>query len=307
MYAYHQCDESSLVQSEKQLMFSIKKTYDLYYYLMLLLVELVRYGESRIELARAKNLSTYEDLHPNTRLVDNRVLRQIAGSQQFQKYLSDNKLSWVNYHGLIKSLYQDLTNSEAYKSYISSEDSYNADKKFILRLLSDFFGTSEILEQSLEEQSIYWNDDSDFVISMIIKTLKSFKEGDLSSVTFMPMFKNEEDQAFAQTLFRKTIINGEKYYSLIKEHSKNWDVERIAFIDILIMEAAISELIEFPYIPTKVTLNEYIEISKYYSTDKSCTFINGILDKLINRLKCENIIVKKGRGLIGENESQVQP
>jgi len=153
----------------------------------------------------------------------------------------------------------------------------------------------------LEDQSIYWNDDVEFVISMISKTLKKFNEYTDSDLRLMPLFKDEEDREFAKNLIRKSIINHDELQSMIKEHSKNWDVERIAFMDILIMQLAITEFMYFPSIPTKVTLNEYIELSKYYSTEKSRNFINGILDKTLKDLKTSGKISKAGRGLIGES------
>jgi N utilization substance protein B len=160
---------------------------------------------------------------------------------------------------------------------------------------------SEDLYMVLEEQSIYWNDDIEFVISMISKTLKRFNEYSDSDQRLMPMFKDQEDRDFAKDLFRKAIINHDELRELIKVHSQNWDIERIAFMDILIMQLAISELLYFPSIPTKVSLNEYIELSKFYSTEKSRNFINGILDKTLKDLKKSGKVIKTGRGLMGES------
>ena len=153
----------------------------------------------------------------------------------------------------------------------------------------------------LEEMSIYWNDDLEFIISMIIKTIKKYNEHDDPTKALMPLYKNEDDRDFVRGLFRKSLINRDFSVNLIKETASNWDIDRIAFMDILIMQIAITELMEFQSIPTKVTLNEYLDIAKYYSTDKSNTFINGILDKIMENLKKEGKILKTGRGLIGEN------
>jgi len=158
------------------------------------------------------------------------------------------------------------------------------------------------IDTLLEEQSIYWNDDLDFVVSMILKTLKKFNENSTERQALLPMYKDEEDRQFASDLFRKVVVNHESNVVLIKHHTVNWDIERIAFIDNLILELALCEFLYFPSIPTKVTMNEYIELSKYYSTEKSRNFINGILDKALKDLKKENKIVKAGRGLIGEME-----
>jgi N utilization substance protein B len=182
----------------------------------------------------------------------------------------------------------------------SEQDSYEWDKKVLVKVYSEDILNYEPIYQLLEEESIYWNDDVDFVISMIIKTLKSFKAHDGEDARLMPMFKNEEDRDFVKNLYRKAILKSDDNLKLISEYTKNWDVDRIAFMDILLMQTALAEIIEFPSIPVKVTLNEYIEISKFYSTNKSSTFINGILDKIVNKLRSENKIQKLGRGLIGE-------
>jgi N utilization substance protein B len=178
--------------------------------------------------------------------------------------------------------------------------SFMDDKKFVDKVFNKIILLTENLYEVLEEQSIYWNDDVDFVITMISKTLKKFNEYTDTNQQLLPMFKDEDDRQFAKDLLRKAIINHDELRELIKNHSKNWDLDRIAFMDILIMQLAITEFMQFPSIPTKVSLNEYIELSKYYSTEKSRNFINGILDKTLKDLKNSGKINKAGRGLIGE-------
>jgi transcription antitermination protein NusB len=180
----------------------------------------------------------------------------------------------------------------------SAEDNFNQDKAFISRLVAELIIPNEFLRQVLEEQSIYWNDDLEFIGSMVIKTLGRWKEN--GEMPILSMFSNDDDRQYVLELFRKTILHGNEYQDLIKKFSENWDLERLAIMDILIMEMAISEAIHFPSIPAKVTLNEYIEISKYYSTEKSSYFINGILDKIFLLLRSDEKIKKSGRGLIGE-------
>jgi N utilization substance protein B len=174
------------------------------------------------------------------------------------------------------------------------------DRKFIEKMFNKIFLVSEEICEVLEEQSIYWNDDIEFVISVIIKTIKRFNEFTDSDQRLMPLYKDDEDREFAKELLRKSIINHDEIQTLIKVHSSNWDVDRIAFMDILMMQLAITEFLHFPSIPTKVTMNEYIELSKFYSTEKSRNFINGILDKTLKDLKKEGKINKAGRGLVGE-------
>ena len=183
----------------------------------------------------------------------------------------------------------------------SEKSSYEEDKRIIINLYTNIIHPENDLHHILEEMSIYWNDDAEYIISMIIKTIKTFREKDTNEKELLPLFKNEEDQEFFILLFRKAVINREYCLELIKETANNWDVDRIAFMDTLVMQMAITELLEFTTIPTKVTLNEYLDIAKYYSTEKSNSFINGILDRILIKLRNSNKIKKTGRGLIGEN------
>ncbi len=301
LYAYYASEERSINNSEKELFFCIHKTYDLYHYLMSLLVEIADYAENRIEIKRNKHQPTPEDLNPNTKFIDNQLIRQLRENKVLRAYIEKQKLTWANHPELIKELYLIIQESDFYKQYMeTSVRSYNEDRKFAEKVFNNVLLVSEELYQVLEEQSIYWNDDVDFVISVIIKTLRKFSENSSASTGLMPLFKDEDDREFAKDLFRKAIINHDELQVLVKSHSNNWDLERIAFMDILIMQLAITEFLYFPSIPTKVTMNEYIELSKFYSTEKSRNFINGILDKTLKDLKKENKVLKAGRGLIGE-------
>jgi len=301
LYAYFKTDEHTVEKSEKELFYSIEKAYDLYHYIFLLLTDVTRYFESKMDIARHKNLPTREDLNPNTRFIDNRVINQILSNKSLNTFLNNKKLSWVNYPELARSLYADIKDSQEYNLYINKPDNnYEDDKRIILDICQNYIPENKLLFQILEEQSIYWNDDVEFIISMIIKTIKGFKENQSDEIKLLDLYKNDEDREFVRDLFRKTIKNDDENSELIKTYTKNWDVDRIAFMDVLLMKMAITEVMEMPAVPTKVTMNEYIEIVKYYSTEKSSVFINGILDKIINTLKKDKKIVKKGRGLIGE-------
>lgn len=302
LYAYFKhSEESSIKKSEQELLFSIQKTYDLYHYLLILIVDISDYAKSRIDLAKQKRIPTTEDLNPNSKFIDNAVIKQLQTNTQLLHYLNTKKLSWVNYPELIKGIYLKLTESEDYKNYMSTEgSSYKEDKTFICNLYKNIIAPFDPLYQNLEEQSIYWNDEPEFIIGIIIKTIKKFKEEEGENAELLPLFKNAEDEEFSVKLFRKVVVNYQEYMALIKKFSKNWDVERIAFLDILLMQMAVGEVIEFSSIPVKVTLNEYLEIAKFYSTNKSNIFINGILDKVFEHLKESKMIKKQGRGLIGE-------
>ena len=300
-YAYFKSDNQSIAQSEKELFFSIQKSYDLYHYLILLLLDVSQYAQSRIDLASQKRIPTFDDLNPNKKFVENKLLKLLEKNTALNHYLNNQKLSWVNYPELIKNLYIEIRDSELYKAYMSSPvSSFTEDKKFISDVYSQIIINFEPLHQNLEEQSIYWNDDVDFVINMILKSLRAFKVNSDETVELMPLFKNDEDIDFTKRLFRKVVLNYKEYEGLISKFIQNWDVERVAFIDNVIMCIAIAEITEFSDIPTKVSFDEYIEIAKYYSTQKSNLIIKGILDKIVEHLKQEGKIKKTGRGLIGE-------
>lgn len=301
LYAYYSSDEKSINNTEKELFFCIQKAYDLYFYLFALTTEIADYAENRIEIKRKKHHPTHEDLNPNTKFVSNQLIQQLRNNRTLNAYIDQKKLSWKDHPELIKELYLLMVETEEYQAYMADPTrSYLDDRKFIEKLFNKTILLSESLYTELEEQSIYWNDDVEFVISMIVKSLKRFNELSDSEQSLMPMFKDNEDRDFAKDLVRKSILNHDELRTLIKEHSRNWDVDRIAFMDILIMQLAITEFLYFPTIPTKVSLNEYIELSKFYSTEKSRNFINGILDKTLKDLKRTEKVNKEGRGLIGE-------
>ena len=301
LYAYYSNEEKSINNTEKELFFCIHKSYDLYHYLLALVSHIAEYAEKRIEIRRNKHHPTEEDLNPNTKFITNQVIHQLRNNRQLNAYLAQNKLSWVNHPELIKELYLLMVESDIYKSYMDDPNrSYMDDKKFIEKLFNKVILVAEDLYIVLEEQSIFWNDDVEFVVSMIVKTIKRFNELTDSDHRLMPLYKDQEDRDFTKDLIRKAIVNHNELRELIRKHSKNWDMERIAFMDILIMQLAITEFIYFPTIPTKVSMNEYIELSKFYSTEKSRNFINGILDKTLKDLKKADQINKVGRGLIGE-------
>lgn len=302
LYAYSkQAGESTINSSEKDLFFSVNKTYDLYHHLLNLIISLSDYAQKRIEIGQNKKLPTDADLNPNTKFLENKLINQVRINNHLIKYIEQNKLSWVNDPELIKGIYNKIAASKFFGEYMNLEEgSYQADKTFVTKIYKNIISTYEPLFSSLEEQSIYWNDEVEFVIGAIIKTLKKFNEEDFEDAPLMPLYKNEDDIGFTKNLFRKAILKQDEYKELIKKFSKNWDFDRIAYMDILLLEMAICEATEFPNIPIKVTINEYIELSKYYSTKKSNVFINGILDKIITDLKKNNKIAKQGRGLIGE-------
>ncbi|MEX0981997.1 MAG: transcription antitermination factor NusB [Bacteroidales bacterium] len=307
LYAYYSNEDGQVSKAEKELLYSINRAYDLYHSIFVLFIEIANYSESRIELAMKKHVPSDEDLQPNTRFIHSNLIEQFRNCEQLTRYVEIKKISWANYPVLIKELYQEISAYDRFIEFMQADKvSFSDEIKLFTHLLTDVIYPNESLEQALEEQSIYWSDDLEYMISMVIKTLKRFREDGQQKRPLLDLFKNPdnrkvpEDKGFAIDLLRKSIANREEYIGYIRSNTKNWDLERIAFMDILIMQMAIAEFIGFESIPTKVTLNEYLDISKIYSTSKSNLFINGVLDKIASQLKENNKIKKTGRGLIGE-------
>ncbi len=304
LYALNRREDDNLVHAETELVFSVGKTYDLYHYIMLLVLDVADIAGEKIDQALQKRMPTTEDLNPRRRFIDNQVIAQIRANLAFKKYISSSKLSWVNNSHIPRILYNRMLAWEVYEEYmIAEEHNYVTDKKFIIKLITVLFANSDDLHASLEEQSIYWNDDMEYVSSMVEKTIKRFKIESGENASLMPLFKNQEDEDFVKILFRKAILHQKRTSELIDNNTTNWEVERIALMDILVMQLAVTEVLEFPEIPVKVTLNEYIEIAKYYCTSKSSTFVNGILDNIVKEIRKKGEINKTGRGLVGEDIS----
>lgn len=298
LYSHFKSGSDSLITSENNLIRSIDKSYELYFQMLGLAVDVKNYADERIEIARNKKLPTHEDLNPNLRFVNNRLVAQLEEDEELQKIISKKALGWVRYPELIKHLYSKMIESDYYKKYMASaEDSYTAD----LDLLSEFYlmtiQDDELLESVVEEQSIMWCDDVDYILIMVLRTFEGCRENQ-KQVPLRRQYKNEDDIRFVKELFRHTVVKFDEYQTYIDRFTQNWDVERIAFIDNVIMATAISEFVVCESIPVKVTMDEYIEISKYYSTNGSSVFINGVLDKIADTLTEEGKINKSGRGLL---------
>ncbi len=299
LYAHVSSADKSIISSEKELHFSIHKTYDLYHLLLILPVELVDYAEKIMEIRKMKNFPTQEELNPNMRFVSNRLIAKLKANNDLTTYIQKNKVNWANSQEMVKKIYQTMIESEVYKNYLEVKvDDFQNDRKFCEDFYAEVLLKSEFVFNEFEEQSIYWNDDLDFVVSMVIKTWKKFKEETNINDHLSSLYKDDEDLEFTINLFRKTLANSEENRKTIEAYTKNWDVERVATMDILIMELALTELTEFPSIPIKVSLNEYIELAKYYSTQRSSIFINGVLDRITKDFKEQGKIAKAGRGLL---------
>lgn len=300
VFSYLNANACSPEAAKKALANSIFKTYELYHYLMLLAEELRDYAQQQLELGKQKKLATAEELNPNTKFIDNEFVKVLEANIALQKFCEKQRLSWrtSNTSIIAKKIYKALTDSDLYKNYMNSPTrSFADDKSFIIKFYEEQLEDSEPLLSALEEQSILWIDDVEFTLSQIIKTFKTFKPEQSPSTPLLPLFKDKDDEQFGVRLLSRAITCGDEYRELVDKHTKNWDVERIAFMDIVIMVTAIAELVEFPEIPVKVSLNEYIEIAKYYSTPNSSTFINGVLDKVVDDLQRQQLLQKSGRGI----------
>ncbi len=291
LFAFYQNEDKGYAAAEKELFFSIEKAYDLYFLLLRLGIEITYLHEKRIDIAKNKFLPSEQELNPNLRLVNNRLIRGLASCGELQKRCENNGLNWSNQELLVRALLDEIVASDLYNEYLLSDDTFESDRAFWAKVYKQIVPKNDHLLEILEEMSVYWNDDFDTIVSFAQKTIKKYDEKNPGEVLF-PMFKSDEDYEFAKKLFRSAYLNGKEYRSLIETHIKNWDIDRLAYMDLLIIQIAIAELMNFPSIPATVTINEYIEIAKCYSTERSGTFVNGILDKVVNELRAEKKILK---------------
>ena len=293
VYAFYQNGGKNLDTAEKELFFSLSKAYDMYNYLLLLMVEITKQAERKQSAAKSKLLPTAEELYPNTKFVDNRFIAQLEVNKQLLEFSETQKKTWENESEFVKSLCEKIMDTDIYKEYMASEtSSYEEDRELWRKVYKRMIFNNDELDQVLEDQSLYWNDDKEIVDTFVLKTIKRFEEQNGANQELLPEFKDEEDQDFARRLFRRTILNADYYRHLISENTRNWDLDRVAFMDVIIMQIALAEILSFPNIPVSVTLNEYVEIAKLYSTPKSGSFINGTLDGIVNILKKENKLTK---------------
>ena len=297
LFAHLKSDADNLMASQKSLMSSIDKAYDLYFQMLALPQELVRYAAERQEIAKNKKLPTFEDLHPNTKFIDNQVIRVIANTDAINDYIAAHRLGWEQYPELIRTLYNQFSESNYFRTYMARENrSFEEDRALVDNLFT-MLADCPALDEVLDEQSIQWSGDLPYILMMIQRTLSNMRISH-KELRVAAKFKSEEDPAFAKNLFAKALVNYNEYQRYVERYTANWDIERIVFMDNLIIGTAMAELIAFPSIPVKVTMDEWIEISKYYSTQGSSTFINGVLDKIVASLTEEGLIQKSGRGLI---------
>ena len=293
IYAYYQNGSRNVEAAEKELFYSLSKAYDLSNYLLLLMVEVTRFADRRIDNRRHKLRPTEEDLNPNTRFIDNAFIAQLTANKQLEEFAANQKRTWDDEGDFVRNLFEEIEATEAYQAYMAKDTlTYEDDRELWRKLYRQVIMPNEQIDEILEEQSLYWNDDKTIVDTFVLKTIKRFEPENGDEQELLPEFRDEEDKLFASRLLRSAINNAEAYRSLMANNAKNWDMERFAFMDILIMQVALAEIICFPGIPVSVSLNEYVEVAKMYSTPKSGSFINGMLDNIVNQLKKENKLNK---------------
>ncbi len=283
-YAYYQNGSKNIDTAEKELMFSLSKAYDLYNYLLALIVGITNESRRHLEVAGSKAKREGTPM-PSRKFADNRFALQLEQNKMLDDFMGTMKSSWNDEPEFLKKIYTQITGTQIYKDYMeSTEDDYQADRELWRKLYRALIQDNTDLDALLEEQSLYWNDDKEVVDSFVLKTIKRFEEKNSSTQELLPEYDSEEDKDYARKLFRATIMNADDYQHFMSDASRNWDFSRLAYMDIVIMQIAIAEMMTFPSIPVSVTINEYVELAKIYSTPKSAGYINGMLDAIARHL-----------------------
>ena len=299
-YAYYQNGNKNIDSAEKELFFSLSKAYDLYNQLLMLIVAVTRESRRRLDVvqAKARREGTPE---PSRKFADNRFALQLESNKQLGDFMETQKRTWADEPEFVGHLFELIEQSQIYKDYMESEDDdYNTDRELWRRIYRTLIQENDDLDQLLEEQSLYWNDDKEVVDTFVLKTIKRFDEKNGAKQELLPEYDSEEEKDYARKLFRSTILNADDYQRLMSEASRNWDFSRLAYMDVIIMQIAIAEMMTFPTIPLSVTINEFVELAKYYSTPRSAGYINGMLDTIARHL------IKTGRLMKHIEERQPQ-
>lgn len=270
--------------AEKELLFSLSKAYDLYNCLLSLIVSVSREAHLHYDVDVARARREGKEL-PSAKFVNNRFAMQLEENKQLAEYVETQKTTWEDNIEFVRGLLSQIEQSQIYKDYMANgEDSYEDDREVWRKLYKALVMENEDLDSLLEERSLYWNDDKEIVDTFVLKTIKRFDPKNKAKQELLPEYKDIEDKDFAVKLFRATILNADQYQRYMSETSRNWDFSRLAYMDVVIMQIAIAEMLNFPNIPVSVTINEYVDLAKLYSTPKSGSYINGMLDSIARYL-----------------------
>jgi len=300
LYAYHQSATRDVAQQEKNLLQGIDKVYEMYIWMLSLISEIVAYAQTDATDRANKHLPTAEDLNANLKILTNRFVVSLNQNKEFLSALKKYKVSWTFEPELVKTLFTTLKGAPEYADYLKkTDDTMHSDKDIIKFIFKKVILKSSLAEQIFEDMFIFWPMDKDVLQALIAKTFKNFTFDDPAKNKLAEVTGNwEEDKEFIVELLKNSVRYDKEYQEMIAEKTQNWEPDRIAMMDTLLMKMALAEFLKFNSIPVKVTINEYLEISKEFSTPKSNSFINGILDKILIELKGEKKITKTGRGLI---------
>ncbi|MFK5879407.1 MAG: transcription antitermination factor NusB [Flavobacteriaceae bacterium] len=298
VYALFQSKSDNLTKEEKFLMRSIEEMGDLHALLLNLFVEVREMAEVKIEISKKKHLASSEDKKPNKKFINNLAIKAISESLSLANHLEDKKLNnWKSDSEFVRVILNTIQESDSYEAYMNSgKTSFNEDKSFVVDVFKNIIAPNEKLADYFEDINITWVDDIPFVNTWILKELNNLKES--KPYRLGKLYKDDEDKKFVIDLFRKVVLKHQEFDEVINDKTPNWDAERISDIDLILIKMALSEFVYFPSIPTRVSMNEYIEISKDYSSQKSSFFINGVLDKILKEYNTEKKINKIGRGLM---------
>ena len=291
-YAYYQNGNKNIDNAEKELFFSLSKAYDLYNHLLALIVAVREESQRRLEVlqAKAKREGTPE---PPQKFAFNRFAVQLENNIQLREFIGNQKRTWADEPEFVGKLLEQIEQSQIYKDYLEGEDSYEADREMWRKIYRTLIQENEDLDNLLEEQSLYWTDDKEVVDTFVLKTIKRFEETNGAKQQLLPEYDSEEEKDYARKLFRASILNADEYQRFMSEASANWDFSRLAYMDVILMQIAIAEMLTFPSIPLSVTINEFVNLSKVYSTPRSFGYINGMLDAIARHLIRQGRLMKQ--------------
>lgn len=294
LYSYLQKGSHNPDVAEKELLLSLDKAYDLYNYMLLLMVETSRISLRMLEMRESRSKKLNDGIHWSHKFVDNRFILQLESNRELRDYCDEQELSWANHEDFVRNLYNKVEESDFYQQYMNSDtSSYEEDREIWRLIYRHLIVDNEELVGILEDINVYWNDDKTIIDTFVLKTINRFTEKSTAAQPLMPKFKTDTDRDFAIKLMRRALMGQEHFYGLIGTTTRKWDFERIALMDRIILQLGLAEITTFPNIPISVSINEYVDIAKMYSTPKSGKYINATLDTIAKKLIEEGKLVKE--------------
>jgi len=294
LYSYLQKGSHNPDVAKKELLLSLDKAYDLYNYMLLLMVETSRISLRMLEMRESRSKKLNDGIHWSHKFVDNRFILQLESNRELRAYCDEQELSWANHEDFVRNLYNKVEESDFYQQYMNSDtSSYEEDREIWRLIYRHLIVDNEELAGILEDINVYWNDDKTIIDTFVLKTINRFTEKSTAAQPLMPKFKTDTDRDFAIKLMRRALMGQEHFYGLIGTTTRKWDFERIALMDRIILQLGLAEITTFPNIPISVSINEYVDIAKMYSTPKSGKYINATLDTIAKKLIEEGKLVKE--------------